>query len=125
MAGRTRTLAEAMRRAGMPRLVCVTLLGTAGSQRNASFLYRHIILRALAPIVPDKENQQRVVRDSGPEQVLVRPPRSVSQRHGQLRVLRPGDTGRVGRVARHDLAAVLLNAAEHPGYLRQAIAVGS
>ena len=121
----TRNLVEAMRRASVPRLVCVTLLGTGGSQRNASFLYRYVILRALAPMIPDKENQERVVRDSGLEWVLVRPPRFVNQRHGQLRVLRPGDTGRVGHIARPDLAAVLLDAAERPDYLRQAIAVGS
>ncbi len=92
----------------------LTLLGTGGSHRNASFLYRHIILRALAPMVPDKETQERVVRDSGLQWVLVRPPRFVSRRRGQLRVLREGDCGRIGHVARQDLAAVLLDAAERP-----------
>jgi uncharacterized protein YbjT (DUF2867 family) len=66
-----------------------------------------------------------VVRDSGLEWVLVRPPRFVSQRHERLRVLRRGDTGRIGHVARYDLAAVLLDAAERPDHLRQVIAVGS
>ena len=37
-----------MKRSSVPRLVCVTLLGTADSKRNASPLYRYIILRALA-----------------------------------------------------------------------------
>jgi|HubBroStandDraft_4_1064222.scaffolds.fasta_scaffold05246_5 uncharacterized protein YbjT (DUF2867 family) len=92
----TRNLVAAMERASVPRLGCVTLLGTADSKRNASPLYRYIILRALAPMVPDKENQERVVRDSGLEWVLIRPPRFTSQRRGQLRVLRPGDKGRVG-----------------------------
>jgi hypothetical protein len=72
----TRNLVAAMERASVPRLVCVTLLGTADSKRNASPLYRYIILRALAPMVPDKENQERVVRDSSLEWVLIRPPRS-------------------------------------------------
>jgi uncharacterized protein YbjT (DUF2867 family) len=121
----TRHLAEAMRHAGVQRLVCVTLLGTAGSQRNASFLYRQVILRVLAPMVPDKENQERVVRESGLEWVLVRPPRFVSQRRRQLRVLRPGDNGRVGHVARQDLAGILLDAAERPDYVHQAIVAGS
>ncbi len=53
----TRNLTEAMKRADVPRLVCVTLLGMADSKRNASPLYRHVILRALAPMVLDKENQ--------------------------------------------------------------------
>jgi hypothetical protein len=50
----TRNLIEAMKRARVPRLVCVTLLGTADSKRNASPLYRSVIVRALAPMVPDK-----------------------------------------------------------------------
>jgi putative NADH-flavin reductase len=33
--------------------------------------------------------------------------------------------GRVGHVSRHDLAHVLIDAAERPDYLRQAIVVGS
>ena len=69
----TRNLTDAMKRAGVSRLVCMTLLGTADSKRNASALYRHMILRVLGPMVPDKENQERVVRDSGLEWVLVGP----------------------------------------------------
>jgi hypothetical protein len=57
------------------------------------------------------------VRDSGLEWVLIRPPRFTSQLRGQLRVLRPGDKGRVGHVSRHDLARVLIDAAERPDYL--------
>jgi hypothetical protein len=53
---------------------------------------------------------------------------------GGQRVLRPlaFHGGRVGHVSRHDLAIVLIGvkivligAAERPGYLRQAIVVGS
>jgi uncharacterized protein YbjT (DUF2867 family) len=121
----TRNLIEAMRRASVPRLVCVTVLGTADSKRNASLLYRFVILRALAPMVPDKENQERVVRDSGLEWVLVRPPRFVNGSRGQPRVLLSGEKGRVGHVSRHGLARVLIDAAERPDYAHQAIVVGS
>jgi putative NADH-flavin reductase len=121
----TRNLVEAMKRARVPRLVCVTLLGTADSKRNSSALYRFVILRVLAPMVPDKENQERVVRGSGLEWVIVRPPRFTSQPGGQPRVLRSGDTRRVGHVSRHDLARILIEAAERPDYVRQAIVVGS
>ncbi len=121
----TRNLTAAMKRASVPRLVCVTLLGTADSKRNASPLYRYVILRALAPMVPDKENQERVVRDSGLEWVLVRPPRFVNESRGQPRVLRSGDKGRVGHVSRQGLARVLIAAAERPDYVHQAIVVGS
>ncbi len=121
----TRNLVEAMKRASVPRLVCVTLLGTADSKNHASPFYRYIILRVLAPIVPDKENQEHVVRDSGLDWVIVRPPRFTSQPGGQPRVLRPGDKGRVGHVSRQGLARILIDAAERPDYVRQAIVVGS
>jgi putative NADH-flavin reductase len=120
----TRNLVEAMKRAGVPRLVCVTLLGTGDSNRNASLFYRHVILRALAPMVPDKENQERVVCGSGLDWVLIRPPRFTGGQGRPPRVLRPGERGRVGRVSRQRLAGVLVDAAERPDYIRQAIAVG-
>ena len=59
------------------------------------------------------------MRDSGLEWVLIRPPRFTSQRRGQLRVLRPGDKGRVGGVSRHDLVRMLIDAAERPDYLHR------
>jgi hypothetical protein len=40
-------------------------------------------------------------------------------------VLRSGDKGRVGHVSRQGLARVLIDAAERPNYVHQAIAVGS
>jgi putative NADH-flavin reductase len=65
----TRNLVVAMTHAGVRRLVCVTLLGTGDSRTNASPLYRYVILRALAPMMPDKDNQERVVSESDLEWV--------------------------------------------------------
>jgi uncharacterized protein YbjT (DUF2867 family) len=93
----TRNLVAAMKRTSVPRLVCVTLLGTADSKRNASPLYRYAILRALAPMVPDKENQERVVRDSGLEWVLVRPLVSSTAAAGSHGCCAPGTRGASGR----------------------------
>ncbi len=120
----TRGLVEAMKSASVPRLVCVTLLGTTGSKANASFLYRHVVLRALAPMMPDKESQERVVQDSGLEWVLIRPPRFTGGQGRPPRILRAGDKRRVGHVARQQLARVLIDAAERPDYVRQATVVG-
>lgn len=124
LADGTGNLIAAMRKAQVPRLVCVTLLGTGDSRRNASPFYRHVILRVLAPMVPDKENQERVVRDSGLEWVLVRPPRFTGGPGRMPRVLRDGDKGRAGHISRRQLARILVDAAEKADYVRQAIAVG-
>ena len=120
----TSNLVAAMKSAQVPRLVCVTLLGTDDSKRNASLFYRHVILRVLAPMVPDKENQERVVRESSLEWVLVRPPRFVSGQGRPPQIIRAGDEGRVGHVSRQQLARVLIDAAERPDYVGQAIAIG-
>lgn len=120
----TRNLVAAMKSARVRRLVCVTLLGTAESRRQASLFYRHVILRVLAPMVPDKEDQERVVRECGLEWVLVRPPRFTGGPGRPPRVMRAGDKGRAGHVARQQLARILLDAAERPDYVGQAITVG-
>lgn len=122
----TRNLVGAMECERVRRLVCVTLLGVGESRANASFLYGNVILRVLAPMVPDKENQERVVQESTLEWVLVRPPRFVeSKRNARPRVIRAGDRDRVGSVRRHDLARVVVEAAERDEYVGQAVAVGS
>lgn len=122
----TRNLVGAMTSSGVQRLVCVTLLGTGDSRRNAAPLYRYVILRMLAPMVPDKENQERVVRESGLEWVLVRPPRFVKgPGRRRPRVIGSGEPGRVGKVSLPGLAQVLLDASERPDYVGGAIVVGS
>jgi uncharacterized protein YbjT (DUF2867 family) len=122
----TANLVGAMREVGVWRLVCVTLLGVGASRANASLFYRAVILRVLAPMVPDKERQEQVVRGSELEWMLVRPGRFVAGKpRGELRVLREGERGRVGHVVRADLAGFLLECATSDTHVREAVAVGS
>jgi uncharacterized protein YbjT (DUF2867 family) len=121
----TAKLVEVMEHMGVPRLVCVTLLGVEGSRSNAGLLYRHVVLRVLGPMVPDKERQERVVRDSGLDWVLVRPPTFLGvHMRGRARVLREGERGRVGFVVRSRLADLLVHVAQCDDYVRQAIVAG-
>ncbi len=85
----TRNLVAAMTQEGVRRLVGVTLLGVGVtllgvgvSRANGSLFYREVSLRMLAPMIPDKERQEEVVRASGLEWVLVRPPRFVTGKAG-------------------------------------------
>lgn len=121
----TANLVMVMKQVPVPRPVCVTLLGIGDSRSNTALLYRHIILRVLAPMVPDKEKQERVVRESGLDWVLVRPPTIVGVGPWRAaRVIREDERGRVGLVSRNALADLLVQSAESDTYLRQAIAVG-
>lgn len=121
----TRNLVQVITEQHVSRLVCVTLLGLGGSRANTALLYRHLILRVLRPMVPDKERQEQVVRSSGLDWVLVRPPTITGLRaRRRARVIVEGGSGRVGLVGRDALADLLVTAAETDDYLRQAIAVG-
>jgi uncharacterized protein YbjT (DUF2867 family) len=122
----TKNLVDAMDRQGVRRLVCVTLLGLGISRKNASFFYGGVVLRALGPMVADKEAQELMVRDSALDWTLVRPPRFVGGRaRGGLRVLAEGESGRLGHVVRADLASFLVDCATGSRYVGQAVAVGS
>ena len=119
-------LVAAMTQEGSRRLVCVTLLGAGPSRSSASFFYRAIILRVLAPMVPDKEAQEKVVRASGLDWTLVRPPRFTGGRaRGDIRVIAEGQSGRAGHVVRRDLARFVVDCASKELYVGQAVAVGS
>jgi uncharacterized protein YbjT (DUF2867 family) len=122
----TQNLVKAMQQQGPRRLVCVTLLGTGSSRDSASFVYRTVILRALAPMVPDKEAQEDAVQASGLDWTLVRPPRFAGGRgRGRVRVIAQGQPGRVGHVVRADLSRFVLDCASKDLYVGQAVAVGS
>ena len=122
----TANLVAAMGKAGVRRLACVTLLGVGSSGSNASLFYREVVLRGLAPMVPDKERQEQVVRDGGLEWVLVRPGRFVTGKpRGELRVVREGEQRRVGHVVRRDLARFLLECVTSDSFVGQAVVVGS
>ncbi len=122
----TENLVEAMTAADVRRLACVTLLGLGASRANCSLFYREVILRVLAPMVPDKEAQEQVVRGSDLDWVLIRPPRFARGRpRGTVKVIGEGQPGRLGHVVRADLARFVVRCATEGGYVREALAVGS
>jgi uncharacterized protein YbjT (DUF2867 family) len=122
----TKNIVAAMHAEGARRLACVTLLGTGASRANGSFFYREVILRVLAPMLPDKAAQEQVVRASGLDWVLVRPPRFVKrQPQGEPRVIREGQSGHVGHVSRTDLARFLLDCVTTDEWTCETVVIGS
>ncbi len=77
-------------------------------------------------MLSDKEAQEQVVRGSGLDWVLVRPPRFTRGKpRGDLRALREEEPGRLGHVVRADLARFLVECATGTEYSHQALSVGS
>lgn len=71
-----RRIVEAMQRAGVRRLVYLSLLGVRGGRRQLSFLGRTIVAPLLLRnVVADHEAKEAIVRQSGLDWTIVRPPR--------------------------------------------------
>jgi uncharacterized protein YbjT (DUF2867 family) len=122
----TKNLVAAMSHERVRRLACVTLLGAGASRPSTSLFYREVILRVLAPMLPDKEAQERAVRESDLDWTLVRPPRFLTGKpRGSLRVVREGQRARFGKVVRAELARFLVDCVTDSTYIREALAVGS
>jgi len=70
----TAALIAAMRRRGVPRLVCITGMGAGDSKGHGGFLYDWLIQPILLrKVYEDKDRQEALVRSSGLDWVIVRP----------------------------------------------------
>ena len=107
----TRLLVEAMKTAGVRRLVVQT--GAMIGHRNLGRFYRFLASRpAIAAALPERREQERLVMESGLDWTLVRPPRlSDGAGAGAAQVGPDLRLGMMASVARVDLAHVLVRAA--------------
>jgi uncharacterized protein YbjT (DUF2867 family) len=107
----TKALVNAMKAAGISRLVCITGMGAGDSAGHGGFVFDRLILPALLrKVYADKNRQEAIIRDSGLDWVLVRP--SVLNDKAATRELRTltdlsGFQG--GTIARADVANFVLD----------------
>jgi uncharacterized protein YbjT (DUF2867 family) len=69
----TRVLVTAMKEAQVKRLICVTGFGTGDSRCRGGFLYNAVFHLLLGRVYDDKDVQERIVRRSKLDWVIVRP----------------------------------------------------
>jgi putative NADH-flavin reductase len=122
----TKNLVDAMKRNGVERLVCVTILGTGDSgRRHGRLFYKLFVLGYFVkPMLEDKERQEVVIRQSGLEWTIVRPPRYTDEpESGNYRVITDSG-GRIGKIGRKDLAGFMLVQLDDTSHVRRAVAVG-
>lgn len=114
-----RSIVPAMQAANSHRLIALSAYG-ASETRNASWFIRFVRL-VIADKMRDKDAMEALVRASGTDWTLVRPPaltnRQASGRYRSGIGLRPGMTGRLSRA---DLAAFILHTAESGNFIGQA-----
>lgn len=106
----TQALIDAMKQAGMRRLVCITGVGAGDSRGHGGLLYdwvlRPVVLRQ---VYADKDRQEEVVRASGLDWVLVRPGLLTDgPRTGTYRALTDLSGVRKATVSRADVADFVL-----------------
>ncbi|MEJ5868459.1 NAD(P)-binding oxidoreductase [Pseudokineococcus sp. 5B2Z-1] len=118
----TRTVVEAARRHGARRLVVLSSFGVGETRRLLRPLDRLVLSALLRPQIADTEAQERVVRESGLEWVLVRPVHLDDGPASEPLVATGGDV-RGWRVSRASVAGVLAEAATSRRWTGSALAV--
>lgn len=117
-----RTVIEAMQQKGIKRLVCLSSMGVGDSKANLGFFTKHIIVGVyLRHAFADHERQEVLVRNSGLEWTLVRPPhlkdgpRTGVYQHGFAVTYRDIK----GWISRADLADFMLKQTASDTYVHQ------
>jgi uncharacterized protein YbjT (DUF2867 family) len=117
----TRTVVEAMRAGGVRRLVVQSSYGVGETRARLPLSSRLVFAVLLRPQIADHERQERLVRDSGLDWVLVQP---VYLTYGD----EPAATAVDGtidqwRVSRQAVGGVLADAVAGDGWLGRVVAV--
>ncbi|MET0192784.1 MAG: SDR family oxidoreductase [Hyphomicrobiaceae bacterium] len=117
----TRILIDAMRAAGVRRLVTVTGMGAGDSRGHGGFLYDAVMFPlVLKRIYDDKDVQEQMIRASGLEWTIARPGLLTGgAATGRMRVLADRKDWQVGSITRADVADFLVREAFERRYVSQ------
>lgn len=120
----TEILLAEMQRAGISRLLIVTGFGAGRSRSAMSALERLGHDAVLGRVYADKTRQEAMVMESPLEWTIVRPVILTNRpASGKLRVLDDPGFWRNGLVARADVAAFLMDAADRGLHVRQDVVI--
>ena len=106
----TRILVDAMKAAGVKRLITVTGLGAGDSRGYGGLLYDAVVFPLLLKrVYDDKDVQEWIIRSSGLDWTIVRPGLLTnSPATGRYRVLTASKDWRFGAIGRADVADFLV-----------------
>lgn len=119
----TRIIIEAMKDAGVQRLIVQSTLGVGDSRPNLTPVWRYLMFGLLLrPAYADHVEQEQHVRASGLQWTIVRPaaftdgPRTGVYRHG----FGPSTAGLTSKISRADVAEFVLDQLTSSTYVHQA-----
>lgn len=119
----TRVILQAMHDHGVRRLVVVTSIGVGDSKDQVPFFFKMLMKTALRKVMAVKEEQERLVRESSLDWIIVRPggltngPATGNYNSGLDKSIV------AGQVSRADVAEFVLRQLTDDTYLRQAPAI--
>jgi putative NADH-flavin reductase len=115
----TRKVVGAMKNSSCRRLVCVTGIGAGDSRGHGGFLYDKLFTPIfLRTIYADKDRQEKIVRESGLDWVIVRPGfLTDGPRTGKYRALTNLDGVKSGKISRADVADFIVKEAAEMKFL--------
>lgn len=107
----TAALVGAMQRSGVKRLACITGIGAGDSRGHGGFIYSNLVMPLLLRnVYADKDRQERTVRESGLDWVLVRPSAlNDKPARGSIRAFTDLSGFNGGTISREDVATFVVD----------------
>jgi putative NADH-flavin reductase len=107
----TRIIVDAMKAAGVKRLIAVTGLGAGNSRGHGGIIYDSVVFPLLLKrVYDDKDVQEWIIKSSGLDWTIVRPGLLTNRpATGHYRILTAAGDWRFGTISRADVAADFLD----------------
>ena len=120
----TSTLLDAMKRNQVRRLICLSSLGVGESRRYGGLVEQYVVRIVLRHVLADKFTQEQLIRKSGLDWTLLRPPRILdeefSRRYDVWQQL-PAGVKPSWKISKVDAATEMLNLLESPASVGQTL----
>ncbi len=116
-------IVDAMKSKGVKRLVIVSMMGLGQSSTQAPWWYKYLLMKTfLRGSTRDKSNKEAVVKNSGLDYIIARPPiLKDGPATGSVKVLGLGVTGHA--ITRADLANFLVAQLKSDDHLRKVVTI--
>ena len=119
----TRNIIRAMEENNLKRLVVVTSLGVGDSKNQVPFAFKIILKTALRKVMADKENQEKAVKESSLDWVIVRPGGLTDDPARGEYTFGTEDSIMAGSIPRADLAEFVIKQVIEDQFIHKAVAV--
>jgi len=124
----TLNIIQAMKKAGINRLICQSTLGMGESWKNLNFFWKHIMFGfLLRKAFNDHQRQEKYILESGLDFTIVRPSAFTNgQSSGNYKIgFGPGEKDLSLKISLADIADFILNQAVSDSYIGQAVSISN